>query len=72
MQSREKLTLRGLESVQEDVKTKLEEELEKFQIGEGEFVHLMRSDDSTALLHATKLGSRFAARKLKKSRGRIP
>lgn len=36
MHSREKLTLRGLESVQEDVKTKLEEELEKFQTGEGE------------------------------------
>lgn len=72
MQSREKLTLRGLESVQKDVKTKkLEEELEKFQIGEGEFVHPMRSDGSTALLLETKLGLRFAARGSKRSRGRM-
>lgn len=52
MQSRETLTLHGLESVQKDVKTKkLEEELEKFQIGEGEFVHLVRNDDRTIFLH---------------------
>lgn len=54
MQSRETLTLHGLESVQKDVKTKkLEEELEKFQIGEEEFVHLVRNDDRTIFLHET-------------------
>lgn len=54
MQSRETLTLHGLESVQKDVKTKkLEEELEKFQIGEEEFVHLVRNDDHTIFLYET-------------------
>lgn len=54
VKSRDTLTLCGLESVQKDIKTKkLEEELEKFQKGGGEFVRLMRNDASTALLHAT-------------------
>lgn len=63
MQSRETLTLHGLESVQKDVKTeKLEEELEKFQVGEGEFAHLMRNDDSTAFLHETSPEIQSSAR----------
>lgn len=65
MQSRETLTLHGLESVQKDVKTKkLEEELEKFQVGEGEFVHLMRNDGSTTLLRETAPERQSSARGL--------